>query len=205
MGRLNKILENLKEWWYLKKLDFRHSKLGEAWYWLRCHTYNRYHILNMSNKDNGWDWGWEEPDAQILYANMAIMVQFVELECGFGDIGPDYEYVITAPADEVCDLHWQQSHAELIAIYKWWKYERKEEHRLQKEALEAHYKKYPYKMEFQRVDPDNGDSVYKRVPTEHDKEEELELDMLMEWEDELYQKDTDMLMRLMDIRSTLWQ
>lgn len=100
------------------------------WYWLRTHTYNRYHILDLRNKVDGYDWGWIDADAQILYACFNILVSFVEKESPtVGNhktpeewMSPDHEW------QEGEREHLQEQidkELEIRAIYDWWKTERK--------------------------------------------------------------------------------
>lgn len=101
------------------------------WYWLRTHTYNRYHILDLRNKVDGYDWGWIDADAQILYACFNILVSFVEKE------SPEVGLAKT-PEEFWPDHEWQEGERESLqrhiereqevrAIYDWWVTERKKE------------------------------------------------------------------------------
>lgn len=51
-----------------------------AWYWVRCHTYNRYHVINVSGEDGEYDWGWQDADHRMLLACFKLLREFVEQE-----------------------------------------------------------------------------------------------------------------------------
>lgn len=53
--------------------------LSHAQYWLRCHTYNRYHVLNLSGEDS-YNWGWLDTDHKMLLACFKLLREFVEQE-----------------------------------------------------------------------------------------------------------------------------
>ncbi len=88
------------------------SHLETAKYWLRTHTYNRYHMLDLRNPF--YDWGWVDCDNQILYASFNILKSYVEAEM------------------TTIDWEWDEPHqevgAEIRALYDWWTVERKAEH-----------------------------------------------------------------------------
>lgn len=98
--------------------DFFYRSIGrnfnQAVYWLRTHTYNRYHFLDLRNPF--YKWGWVDCDSQILYACFNILKSYVEEEDPF----------------ETIDWEWneekQEQAAEIKALYLWWTVERKQEH-----------------------------------------------------------------------------
>jgi hypothetical protein len=80
-------------------------------YWsIRYKTTNRYHILNIGSKENGWTHGYIDVRERILHASFALLVEFAETE-----------------SDSVC-WHWNEDvlrvKAEMDLLYNWWKYER---------------------------------------------------------------------------------
>lgn len=81
--------------------------LSDAWYWIRTHTYNRYHIVNCKDPSNGYEWGWRDRDQLILLASFKIFKDFVEQEYP-SNIDWDYN-------DE-----YRAAKAELEYLYKWW-------------------------------------------------------------------------------------
>ncbi len=101
---------------YRKYYDRVHHFFSQLWYWIRTHTYNRYHIINIKNADHEYKWGWIDSDNKMELACFKIMVDYVEGEEPF----------------ERLDLEATDSGAwfakELREIYHWWKFERKKEH-----------------------------------------------------------------------------
>lgn len=109
---------------YKPKRDFMYyfrkwiiKPLSTAKYWLRAHTYNRYHILDMRTPE--YDWGWCDRDYLILAASFNILKAFVEeeyhgkftLEVPENDKGTDMEdYWI-----ERCKFE-----LEVKELYDWW-------------------------------------------------------------------------------------
>jgi hypothetical protein len=182
--------------------------LDHVTYWLRCHTYNRYHILDMSNKTNDWDWGWKDADSQLLYATMAILVMHIEKEHCYAKeiLTGELDYPLDEhlkPVEEQCPhmLSQELDEAEALAIYKWWKYERAANYKLQDEAMDAHMAKYPTKRVVEKVTKEG--TLYKWAD-ERSPEQNAEMTAIFDWENDLYQKDTDMIQRLIAIRPRLW-
>lgn len=81
--------------------------VSNAWYWIRTHTYNRYHIVNCKDPGNGYSWGWQDRDHLILLACFKILKDFMEQEYP-SNIDWDYN-------DE-----YRATKAELEYLYKWW-------------------------------------------------------------------------------------
>jgi len=108
--------EDLTMWFRVKI----RNRVSNAWYWLRTHLWNRYHIINISNKANKYNWGWIECDQAILYACFKILSNFVEKEMKY-----NCYYV---PATEHCP-EWDQreTEKEIRALYQWWTEERPKE------------------------------------------------------------------------------
>lgn len=62
-------------WWAFGPL-----KRWRPLYWLRCHTYNRYHVVDCRNRF--YKWGWSDVDYLMLYSAFALLQRFVEKEDG---------------------------------------------------------------------------------------------------------------------------
>jgi hypothetical protein len=180
---------------------FKH--VGRFLYWLKTHTYNRYHMLDIRNKKNGYSWGWLDRSEGILFANMAILVDFVEKEKAFeshvdwlsaqeaGESGGD---------DDPCGDSCRNSHAaakkEMLEIYNWWKDGRKAEHDAYDALLD---KAYNSPMTFESIG--DGWSRMLKSPTQ----EEIQLqDQAQEMDDNLTQKDKDMMIRLINVSDFMW-
>lgn len=127
----------------------RRNPLYRAWhwlrrwqpfYWLRAHTYNRYHIVDCGRRDNptGYRWGWTDVDSLLLYASFELLRRFVHDEDGLDQLA------LQGATFRVDAEKRPESHAALMevagrrdAIYKevkllydWWTIYRKEEHNL---------------------------------------------------------------------------
>jgi hypothetical protein len=134
---------NVKSWkdkLYNCWLDYRHwvrhapvlKYWYEFWYWFRTNTYNRYHMVDCRAPQHGYKWGWCDRCEIILYANFAILTDFVEKEM-YGLVDWDSEENHTKAKDEIMDL------------YNWWKTGRaKDKEKLDKvlEVGESYYDKY---------------------------------------------------------------
>ena len=95
-------------------------------YWLRCHLWDRYHIIDISGQD-GYRWGWIDRDHAMYLACFKILTEFVEQE--------DPQVGLRSEADYRGDLSendWQQYYRssvlkqieiekEVRALYDWWK------------------------------------------------------------------------------------
>src|SRR5262245_12097023 len=91
------------------------KRLKRALYWLRTHTINRYHMLDMRNARNGYAWGWRDRSDLFMFANFALLVDFVEKEYP-GHVDWDY------------DEEHRAARAEFMELYTWWTVVRKTEH-----------------------------------------------------------------------------
>jgi hypothetical protein len=161
-------------------------QLDHAAYWLRTHTWDRYHMLDISNRRNGYTWGWMDRSEGILFANMAMLVDFVEKERAFE--------VINWESDEG---HIEAA-KELREIYEWWTHLRKIEHDEYERRSDAAYKDFQFTFTplpggMQRLDPPD------ETP-----EQRKERNAIWAEEDRLYQKDTDMMIRLIKVRGAMW-
>lgn len=80
-------------------------------YWsIRHRTTDRYHILDISSKENNWTHGYSDIRERMMYASFALLVQFVDIE-----------------SNDVC-WEWNDDvlrvKVEMDLLYNWWKYER---------------------------------------------------------------------------------
>jgi hypothetical protein len=85
-------------------------KIQSMYWWVRYHTVNRYHVIDIGSKENGWTYGYSDTRELMLYAMFSLLVDFVEGE-----------------ADTVC-WDWNDTvlsvKIEMDLLYNWWKYER---------------------------------------------------------------------------------
>lgn len=91
--------------------------LEELFYWIRTHTYNRYHLLDLRSESNGYKWGYCDPTGMMLYANFAILNMFVENDM------PNICYY--SEATKHCPV-WDKraEEKEILELHKWWNEER---------------------------------------------------------------------------------
>ncbi len=154
-----------------------------VWYWIRTHTYNRYHIIDIRGADGEYKWGWIDRDHAMFLACFKLLTEFVERETPeIGINETPLETYGVEDGDESLEYIKAQiaRHEEVRALYDWWKTGRKKEH----DECAALADKLPEPVGLRYSGP-KWDEWRK-------KEEELE------------QKDEDMLMRLMAIRRSLW-
>jgi hypothetical protein len=72
-------------------------------------------MIDIRNPYNGYKWGWIDRSEAILFANFAILCDFIEKEHPFEII--DFEH----------DDYWRNLKKELVDLYHWWKIGRKAE------------------------------------------------------------------------------
>ena len=191
------------EWWeYWRTWPFKY--ISSALYWLRAHTLDRYHMLDIRDKRNGYAWGWMDRSEGILFANMAILVAFIEEEKAF-DCHVDWRSTaeMTADGEEGSadgaanrDAH-AAAKKEMLEIYGWWTQDRKIEHDRGDALLHA---AYTGPVEFERM----VDGMYrlKKFPVTEEEERLRSQCRLME--DALEAKDEEMMIRLIKIRGYMW-
>lgn len=99
--------------------------IDQAWYWLRTHTVDRYHMLDL--RCHEYKWGWRDRDMLILYACFNLLQAYVEQEDPFGFIDWDDNLVA------------QHIGNEIRALYAWWTEERPMRNQIQSsyEAYES--------------------------------------------------------------------
>ena len=198
------LFKRIRRWaegWH--RWPFRH--ISKALYWLRTHTYNRYHMLDMRSKVNGYEWGWHDRSELILFANMALLRDFIEKEKAF-DCHIDWSSAAEAleargkENDDGCGAS-RDAHAaakkEMLTIYDWWTKGRAEELKKEDELLEA---AYPNPMEFESIP---GSSMFKLKDDETPELRKLR-DQCHIMEEELEKKDEEMMIRLIKVRGYMW-
>jgi hypothetical protein len=149
----------------------------EPLYWLRCHTVDRYHVINISGQD-GYEWGWIDRDRAMYLACFKCLVEYVELEKP-GE-------VIDWESDEDHSRAWK----EIQDLYHWWKTGRAKEHAEHDALVDAWRKSYP-----------GGDPEFRVKDGRYQDERWV---TWLKRSTELEEKDDEMLMRLMKVRRFLW-
>lgn len=108
-----------KLWPWYKKLYFAWLRgpfwPSKIWYWIRCHTFTRYHILDMRNKE--YKYGYADPRSLVVYACFKILVDFIDLE------KPRERICLETDAKEGGG-HWTRALNEMDVLYKYWKEDR---------------------------------------------------------------------------------
>ena len=190
-------MKNLQRFWlafWMLHYEIRQFLLGfrlfrmldHAAYWFRTHTWDRYHMLDIRNRRNGYSWGWMDRSEGILFANMAMLVDFIEKERAFEVINWDSD-------DDHCETA-----RELREIYEWWTHGRRiEQDEHERLATEA-YKDFSYTFV-----PMPGGMQKMELSDETPEQRKARDDVNLE-EDRLYEKDTEMMIRLIKVRGAMW-
>ena len=130
-----------------KKLWYRYIRnpIKNAWYWFRCHTYTRYHMLDMRDKANGYSWGWYDRSELLIYANFAVLRDFIEKEQPFSL--PYKPLPLNGDECYNADVEdWNKANQELYYLYIWWTERRPKDYK----ALKDMYLSY---LKDQSLDP----------------------------------------------------
>ncbi len=173
--------------------------------WIRYRTTRRYHIV-----DTKLEPGYHELDTKILHANFEMLVDFVEIEKAWLNIWSDrskYNNLswftrkfkkFRSPEDGIDYLNWEitetheaqaKSAQEVLELYFWWKKIRPE-------------RKDPFELsQFDKYFPETLSIVLSNTITD---EQKSCLALISKIEQEQYNEDTDMLVRLIKIRNSLW-
>lgn len=97
-------VQSISDWFFNIWYNFLSNRI---FYWLRCHTYNKYHLVDC--RTNDYKWGYMDPCTLMLYANFSLLCDFIENEHAF----------------EIVDYSWDEEHQrigkELKELYDWWK------------------------------------------------------------------------------------
>lgn len=169
--------------------------LNGLYHWIRCHTWNRYHIVNVSGID-GYKWGWIDRDHVLLYASFVILSDFVEKEDPTVGLRTLADYMCKCDDPECCSHDNDKNcmlaatkaqierEKEIRAIYDWWKVERPRDHEECRNILDG-------------VEVKFGDDGVRLS-------DEKKSHSWYEREQELHKKDEEMLIRLAKIRQSLW-
>lgn len=165
--------------------DYKRGGIVGLYHWVRCHIWNRYHILDLRTTGTGdmdWDYGWRDRDNVMFIACFKILKDFVEKE--YPTIGLNEKVEDYFPANhqfypgerEMIEeqIKW---HNEVRTLFNWWVRDRKLEH----DNVNVYF-----------AQPDFDKSGKPDWTNYHKKREELE------------KRDDDMLARLIAIRGCLW-
>ena|SRR3990167_350757 len=138
LRRMRKILRKSR---FGKFIRFVKNTLSHSWYWFRCHTYTRYHIVDFRSKKNGYSWGWMDRVDVLLYASFEILKEFVEKENP--NLGNFIPHDSEDEAFKVSHDTWNAANAEILRLYEWWTKGRVESQKLYDEL----WKTFDVKLE----------------------------------------------------------
>jgi len=175
---------------------WRKFKAWEPIYWLRTHTINRYHLVDCRSPHNGYSWGYCDITGKMLYANFNMLIDFVEKENVFHDIGWGMKAGFSVDWDsEEAGEERKHTGKEIKKLYWWWKSGRAEERKHVETLWEwdkCHWHFIPCPSEKY---PEQSQMIF-------DNKEAW--DLAGEMEEYLDKKDDEMLERLIKLRHWLW-
>jgi hypothetical protein len=106
----------------------------DSTYWLRCHTWNRYHLLDLRDgqsipKEHRYHWGYRDVPEQMMAAMMNLLAIYVDEEEPYL---PSLEEIDSASTEWEKEILFLQRGKilEAKAILNWWRVERFEEEKL---------------------------------------------------------------------------
>jgi hypothetical protein len=169
-------------------------KLKNIIWFIKYRTTHKYHIVKTGLKPNYYDM-----DTRMLHVNFNLLKEFVE-KSHYNEI-VDYD---TNDDD-------RKTFQEINFLYKWWTQDRNNREKNLRLLEEEHYKKFPANLSFVPHDLDeDGDPISFLLlenPKKSEEEQKIYKDSLFkitDMETNNYIEDTEMLIRLMKIRSHLW-
>lgn len=175
------LTETLTLWWTVHIT----MQLEHAWYWLKSHTYRKYHLLDLRQPDthtqDDYRWGWQDKDRMMLYACFNLLVSFVEEEMGGTQKFLEH---IKWLQEESPEGNWAQTYSEMWDLYHYWTALRKAS------AME---------LDEVRDDWHQTRQVEGKCPLE-----EIKFARLQEMERAFKEEETRNLIRLIKIRESMW-
>lgn len=160
--------------------------LANIWDWIRCHTYERYHLLDLRDhgEGHGYKRGWVDRNHAMLLACFALLRDYVEKEdpdVGFHEDSAyfslgHFEYSENDRREIKRQIEVDR---EIRDLYEWWVHERTKEHH----AVAA---------------------LVADVDTLSDITEHPNFDEYVRRNQELDEKDDAQLLRLVKVREGLW-
>jgi hypothetical protein len=95
------------------------APLEELFYWIRTHTYNRYHIVDLRSPQNYYKWGWIDRDQAMVFACFNLLKDYVEKEM-------DQICYYSAATEHNPEWDRRELEREIMELYKWWTVERRD-------------------------------------------------------------------------------
>ena len=149
---------------------------NNIWDWIKYHTWDRYHIVDIRNKQCKYKYGYCDIVERIFYASFVLFQEFMEKEYP-GDI--DWE-----------DADMIEIGKELKELYQWWNVDR-----------EIAFKKCDEKFRIMRKHQEEEGIIDVMFGFKETKEM---VEWYKEYSYLVDTKDQEMLERLMKIRKHLW-
>ena len=202
-------------------LRVKQMRLNDAVWWVKYRTMKEH---NHHTVHTGLKPGYHDSDKILLHSTMAVLVDYVENSghggCPIGEEGLA-KYVELCEAD-LNPKNWQDWERklskkrrdqrialdtknvngckEVLAVYRWWKYQRDAEHLVIEKQRDINFAARDYHFMDDERDPHAFTGVEKK---------KYDADMkastkLWEAEDALRQKDTNMMVRLTKARNFMW-
>lgn len=109
---LDKLFKNIEKEWQAKPWYYRlvwvpfWRWLTDIPYWIRSHTYRKYHYLDIRTPN--YHWGYLDRDTAMLYACFNCLKEFVEKEDPFNVTDWKHDEIKRAAKKEILEL------------YNWW-------------------------------------------------------------------------------------
>lgn len=172
------MIKTIRRW--LERLP----KIGNVFYWIRCHTYNKYHLINISGQDD-YRWGWIDRDRVITLACFKVLCDYVEKESH----QIDWEWCERA----------RENKKTMDYLYNWWKVERPRKLKEIEDFCETDTHR-PFQGDI-KWDKNKDGTWSLPEPT---KEEKEHTDKFIKMDQALEQEEDDNLIKLMKIRRCLW-
>lgn len=111
--------------------DYKRGGIKGAYHWVRCHAWNRYHLIDIRGH-GGYDWGWIDRDEAMLIACFAILCEYVEKEDPSVGTRTLTEWVTDEWSRDLVSAQ-VADEVEIRTLYEWWKRGRKAD----QDAIEA--------------------------------------------------------------------
>lgn len=178
--------------------SFLGSQFREIRSWFRCRFIRKYrhHVVYLETRP-----GWRDRDERMLFACMSLNCSYVEDACGgekmLQDWTEDLRSNPSSPERHFCQTQAERQ-AEALAIYRWWKVQRPADH--------AHLERWLITLYRNRRFENWTDAETENEVWGYRGEYDTSLGSREEchsFEEALYQRDQEMLHRLVNIRRFL--
>ena len=164
----------------------RWPRVSDVFYWIRTHTKDKYHILNLKEAEpenkEGYKWGWIDRTNALPLAAFLVLRKLVEEERPWNcserikklEEEGDENGELTALREQ------QKDYEEIMSLYNWWVKDRFEENEQFEKNLNDCY------------------NTWKKDPTEENKQKWFDA------EGARNKREEEQLIRLVKIRNCLW-